>query len=204
MAKTKTKQKQTSGQVPSLAQAQLPPSPIVLEFRQPEEDSFLLIIAEKVKNSLQLLIAVGIIIVLGSKLLYHADRTFELDWITFPKYLIIILRLPALDLVAKALAYAAGIDLAYMLLTPGPDEAIEPLILGLASAILYSISNIGSPDLRLAAEIGLYVVILSFLFLMKALFIPEEEDKPRLGIIAMLRSKLTSFRKAFKKRFNAK
>lgn len=204
MTKPKSKQKQTSKKTQSPAQAQFPLSPVILEIRQKEETSSLLFYAEKFKNLLQLLIAIGIIIVLGIKLLYHADRIFELDWITFPKYLIIILRLPALDLVAKALAYAAGIDLAYMLLTPGPDEAIEPLILGLASAILYSISNIGDPDLRLAAEIGLYVVILSFLFLMKALFIPVEEDKPQKGLIAYLKSKLTSLLIAFKKRFNIK
>ena len=37
-----------------------------------------------------------------------------------------------LELVSLGLMYAAGVELAYMLFTQGPDEAIGPVILGLS------------------------------------------------------------------------
>ncbi|WP_146056457.1 hypothetical protein [Methylobacterium sp. V23] len=50
-------------------------------------------------------------------------------------------KVPTLEAVGNGLAYSAGFELAYMLFTPGPDEAIEPVILGLAAAILIVISD---------------------------------------------------------------
>lgn len=138
----------------------------------------------KAKKILQATIAGGIIILLVVKLGYHVFKSFNCPIFDAVPYLKEIVRLSTLDLVARALAYSAGVDLAYMLFTPGPDEAIEPLILGLASAILFSISNISSIDnLELAKEIGLYVLILFFLFFMKSLFIPEGDDKSIMSAI---------------------
>lgn len=137
----------------------------------------------KIKDILQGAIALSIVILLVIKVIYHLLRSLNCDVFANFEYFEDIIRLSTLDLVARALAYSAGVDLAYMLFTPGPDEAIEPLILGLASAILFSISNISDiADLELAKEIGLYVLILFFLFLMKAVFIPDE-DKSMLSTL---------------------
>jgi len=38
--------------------------------------------------------------------------------------------------VGKALIFSAAIDLAYMLFTPGPDEAIDPVIVAMAATVL--------------------------------------------------------------------
>jgi hypothetical protein len=48
---------------------------------------------------------------------------------------------PPLVLVGEGLAISAGVELAYMLFTPGPDEAIEPVMLGIAAAILIVASD---------------------------------------------------------------
>jgi hypothetical protein len=36
---------------------------------------------------------------------------------------------------------SAALDLAYMLFTEGPDEAVQPLIVGIAAAVLISVSE---------------------------------------------------------------
>ncbi len=48
---------------------------------------------------------------------------------------------PVLGLVSGALLAAAAVELAYMLFTPGPDEAIDPLILGLAGTTILALSH---------------------------------------------------------------
>lgn len=58
--------------------------------------------------------------------------------------------------IASALAISAGLDLGYMLFTKGPDEALEPLLLGITSAAFYTLSN--SPDK--AWIIGIYTLSL--------------------------------------------
>lgn len=142
----------------------------------------------KAKKTLQATIAGGIVILLVVKLGYHVFKSFNFPIFDAVPYFKEIVRLSTLDLVARALAYSAGVDLAYMLFTPGPDEAIEPLILGLASAILFSISNISDiADLELAKEIGLYVLILFFLFFMKALFIPDENKSMLSALLRKLK-----------------
>lgn len=142
----------------------------------------------KIKDFLQGTIALSIVMLLVIKVIYHLLRSLNYDVFYCFEYFEDIIRLSTLDLVARALAYSAGVDLAYMLFTPGPDEAIEPLILGLASAILFSISNISDiADLELAKEIGLYVLILFFLFFMKALFIPKKDKSIMSAILRKLK-----------------
>lgn len=76
----------------------------------------------------------------------------------------------ALTTTAAGLAFSAGLELAYMLFTPGPDEAIDPVILGLASLVLLviSVDNVG-----LLQVIMVFFLVLSigFLFTIKTLFI---------------------------------
>ena len=43
----------------------------------------------------------------------------------------------AFQIIASALAAATVIELAYTLFTPGPDEALDPVLLAIASALLF-------------------------------------------------------------------
>lgn len=52
-----------------------------------------------------------------------------------------LLHINTLVYVSYALALSCGIQLAYMLVTHGPDEAVEPVMLGIASAILLILSD---------------------------------------------------------------
>ncbi len=56
-------------------------------------------------------------------------------------YVANFLEMKTLVYVAAALAISCGIQLAYMLITDGPDEAVEPLMLGIASTILLILSD---------------------------------------------------------------
>jgi len=46
-----------------------------------------------------------------------------------------------LDMVAYALFFSSGIELAYMLFTPDPDEVLDPLMMGLAATVLLGVSK---------------------------------------------------------------
>jgi hypothetical protein len=46
-----------------------------------------------------------------------------------------------LAIIAASLAVAASLELAYTLFTPGPDEAVDPLMLSLSAVFLYLVSN---------------------------------------------------------------
>jgi hypothetical protein len=87
---------------------------------------------------------------------------------------------PTLDIVAFALAYAAAFELAYTLFTPGPDEAVEPLITGLAAVILFLISRISTVTFNNAGGITLLVVALIGLFVLRFYFIQEKTGLPFL------------------------
>ncbi len=55
----------------------------------------------------------------------------------------------SLQVVSYGLGISAGIEMAYMLFTPGPDEAVEPVILGLASTFLYVLSSLDLEETNL-------------------------------------------------------
>src|SRR5258708_1338146 len=75
-----------------------------------------------------------------------------------------------LEIVIYALFFASGIELAYMLFTPGPDEAVEPLITGLAAAILLSVSNMTTFHIDEGVALLLAVAALAGLFTIKRTF----------------------------------
>ena len=87
-------------------------------------------------------------------------------------------RLGILDLVGQALLYATGIELAYTLFTPGPDEAVEPLIMGVAATVLLGIAktNFDTINIWFAVTIAIYVAILAVLFKVKERFIEDKKD----------------------------
>lgn len=70
-----------------------------------------------------------------------------------------LLNIKTLLYVAGALALSSGIQLAYMLVTHGPDEAIEPVMLGIASAILLILSKIEPEKWNICYALVLFVMI---------------------------------------------
>lgn len=79
-----------------------------------------------------------------------------------------------LALVGDGLMYSAGFELAYMLFTPGPDEAIEPVILGMAAAILIVISDDKIEWADAVIPLAL-VISIGFLFYLSKAFLPKFE-----------------------------
>jgi hypothetical protein len=87
-----------------------------------------------------------------------------------------------LRIIAVGLALAAVVELTYTLFTEGPDEALDPLILGLSSFILVKISG---PDTGLtmsnSGAIALLVVALGALFVIREIFIERPKRLQRQG-----------------------
>jgi hypothetical protein len=83
-----------------------------------------------------------------------------------------------LSLIADALAAAALVELAYTLFTDGPDEAIDPLMLGLSS---FLILELGKASLRWQDGLGIVlgVVSLGILFAVRREFVMEAENSLR-------------------------
>jgi hypothetical protein len=81
--------------------------------------------------------------------------------------------------IASALAVAAGVELAYTLFTPGPDEALDPLMLGLSSGILLLVTGDTGKSLSVAAQFSgvlLGVLALGALFLIRRHLIGRDEE----------------------------
>jgi len=132
---------------------------------------------ESAAKRLQMLVQKGIFItltiVLIIKGLYEIAQTFHIvsvrdnyqnlkEAMTFSEH---ILAINTLQYVAKALAVSCGIQLAYMLVTDGPDEAVDPLMLGIASAILLVLSSTTDWDFSHAVVIFLLVITIPLLYL---------------------------------------
>ncbi len=84
----------------------------------------------------------------------------------------------SVEIIAGALAVAAGVELAYTLYTPGPDEALDPLMLGLSSGLLLLVTR-DEPNLSvisqfLAVLVG--VLALGALFLIRRHLLEEDAD----------------------------
>ena len=82
-----------------------------------------------------------------------------------------------LTIVGIALAISTAFELAYTLFIDGPDEAVNPLITGVAAGILLLIS----PNLALsnAGAVALLALALVVLFILKEFFIDNREWIPR-------------------------
>jgi hypothetical protein len=88
------------------------------------------------KIVLQMAIGVTIVLLLIIKAISHSPYLHNLLEVTLPIPTQLAWEHKTLEIVAKGLAYSAGVDLAYMLFTPGPDEAFEPVVLALASGVI--------------------------------------------------------------------
>lgn len=85
-----------------------------------------------------------------------------------------------LDAVGTALAIAAAVELAYTLFTHGPDEALDPVMLGLSATLLLALGHVDKLDWRSGLAALLYVTALGGLFgIRKHLAdIPDEDEQP--------------------------
>jgi len=139
-------------------------------------------VAKAVKIVLQFIIGFGLAVLLLAKLFFTLipPSWFKLTAVpdAAPRIQQLV-TLPTLELVAIALEYSAGIELAYTLFTEGPDEAVEPVIMGLAAAMLLGFSKLGSIDILAGCAAVAFVIALAGLFLLRHYFVePEEEHQP--------------------------
>lgn len=114
------------------------------------------------KNILQYLIGLGIFSLVVFELGVEAFAS-DCQGVGFLKAYI---NQPILKMVSIALAAATAVELAYMLFTPGPDEAVQPVMMGIASFVLYALSlyneNTSGTDLIGIALLVLCIPILLY------------------------------------------
>jgi hypothetical protein len=114
--------------------------------------------AKIVKTAIQMLIGIGAVALLAIMVWESGLRHFPDDKLI-------------LELIAKALALAAAVELAYTLFTDGPDEAIDPLMLGLSAAALLQLAGVHEFRLSDAGAMALYAVSLGILFMVRRKFV---------------------------------
>jgi hypothetical protein len=81
---------------------------------------------------------------------------------------------------ADALASATVIQLAYTLFTPGPDEALDPVLLAIATALLFQLGQVDSFHWQDGLTLLLYGVTLGGLFVVRVFIAPDEDKPPKL------------------------
>jgi hypothetical protein len=81
-----------------------------------------------------------------------------------------------LGVVGTALVVAAGLELAYTLYTQGPDEAVDPLILALAAALILQLARADHLDQHQAFAMLLYALALAGLFALRH-FVDERKNE---------------------------
>ncbi len=128
--------------------------------------------ANIVKTILQMLIGVVVLIVVVLHLIESINPTWGLP-ILQDTY-----KAEILTIIAYALLYASAIELAYTLFTPGPDEAVEPLITGLAAVILLGIAKIDYEKFslgdKIVREVAAFVVILVIFFVIRKYLLKDK------------------------------
>jgi hypothetical protein len=126
----------------------------------------------------KMVIGLLILVILGGKLILHGFFP-QAGWI-----LPFFIPNDPLKLIGYALVLSAAVELAYMLYTDGPDEALNPLLVGLAAAALLVLSRLkGGP---VTWEIGLTILVISvavvLLFFIRSAYLPTPSDqKPIKG-----------------------
>lgn len=123
-----------------------------------------------VKVFLQMIVGVGAVIDIGLHVAHSVSR--HAGPLAPPTMV-------SIDVIAYALAVAAAIELAYTLFTPGPDEALDPLMLGLSSGILLLVTADRGKSLTATEQfIGvlLGVIALGTLFLIRRHLLRDEDQ----------------------------
>lgn len=110
--------------------------------------------AESVKITIQMCIGIILGIALLLQVIAYIIGLFSVN--PFSNFFI---SYNPLDIIAFGLFFSTGVDLAYMLFTPGPDEAIDPVMTGLAAAILLGIGRVDYKKLQLQHGIILFLAV---------------------------------------------
>ncbi|WP_075604098.1 putative phage abortive infection protein [Saccharicrinis aurantiacus] len=121
---------------------------------QKDNETKFVLWARVVKNIFQYLIGAGVICIIGYELFQELFMWPNCDWNFVVKYT----EMPILQMVSIGLAAATAVELGYMLFTPGPDEAVQPVMMGIASFVLYSLS-LGINELTGIQLIGMALLI---------------------------------------------
>jgi len=85
------------------------------------------------------------------------------------------------DTIGYALGLAAGVELAYTLFTSGPDEAIDPLALGLSAALILQLGQVERFEPRQAIAALVYTMALALLFLIKKYLVKIGGDQKKVN-----------------------
>jgi hypothetical protein len=128
--------------------------------------------AKAVKISFEMLVGLGLLVLLILKIVHTFSHMLPDKF----ALIIYIANHGVLDIIGEGLAVTAGIELIYMLFTPGPDETIQPLIYGVASAILIIVSNKYVNNENIAFTILILTVVLGILFYLKKRYFPNIDD----------------------------
>jgi hypothetical protein len=92
--------------------------------------------------------------------------------------------------VGVALAAAAVVELAYTLFTPGPDEALDPLMLGLAAALLLLVGGLDPLAVTLGQAAALFLLgaLLAALFATRLMLAerPSDDERPHIWWVTRL------------------
>jgi hypothetical protein len=98
-----------------------------------------------------------------------------------------------IDGIGVGLAAAAVLELAYTLFTSGPDEALDPLMLAVAAALLIQLAGLeGTPSLGKATALLLQGLLLAALFATRLMLAERNEndlDRPNIWWIPKRRNR---------------
>jgi DNA-binding XRE family transcriptional regulator len=124
--------------------------------------------AEAIKGYIQIGIGITVIIVFAWHCISHPPGEFNIAQ-------------EALRLVGYGLAVSAAVELAYTFFTKGPDEALDPLILGVSSFTLIALSRIDPPRLETGdtIPISLLALVILLLFLARRFLLEVETVTPQ-------------------------
>jgi hypothetical protein len=86
----------------------------------------------------------------------------------------------AFQIIASALAAATVIELAFTLFTPGPDEALDPVLLAIAAALLFQLGKVEQFHWQDGVAVVLYGAALAALFVVRVFIAPDEDRPPKL------------------------
>lgn len=120
--------------------------------------------AKNIKILFQMFIGFFLAIVIIGEIYHYKDDPIPIS----------MLATQTLRIVGVALVFSTAFELAYTLFTDGPDEAVEPLITGLAAVILVVISTITTITFDNAGGVALLVLALIGLFILRYFFIEEK------------------------------
>lgn len=83
-----------------------------------------------------------------------------------------------IDGIGVGLAAAAALELAYTLFTSGPDEALDPLMLAVAAALLVQVARIEkTPSIGQVTALLLQGLLLTVLFATRLMLVERNEDE---------------------------